>query len=117
MLDQLGIKLLIIASLAAVVVSLLLPARGSRASAIRKLSLLLFFCVAVIAVIFPQILSYVAEATGVGRGADLLLYGFVIVQVSHMMSSARKFREMERQQTELARRLAISEAGRVKGLD
>lgn len=117
MFDQLAIKVLIISSLVAVLASLLNPARGSRSSAIRKLALLLFFALAVLAVIFPQVLSSVAAAIGVGRGADLLLYGFVLVQVSHMLNSARKFRDIEKQQTEIARSFAISEARRRQGLD
>ena len=107
---QLPIKLLIIVILIAFAVVLVLPARGSRSSAIRRLVLLCTVFVAVLAVAFPSFLSDVAGFLGVGRGTDLLLYGFIVVLLGNMLSQSRYRRIQEQNVTELARREAIRTA-------
>ena len=93
-------------------VILLLPTGGARRSAIRRLTLLGLLALAVAAVIFPGIPSRIAEAAGVGRGSDLLLYGFIVVFLGSSVASAGRARLAERQITELARRIALNEADR-----
>lgn len=104
---QLPIKILLIAVLAAFALILILPTRGSRQSAIRRLALLALFAIAVFAVIVPDALSTVATMLGIGRGTDLLLYGFIVVLLGQMLTASRHYRAQERHITELARRQAL----------
>lgn len=91
-------------------VILLLPTGGARRSAIRRLTSLTLLTIAIISVIFPGLLSSIAHSAGVGRGTDLLLYGLIVVFIGSTAASAGRARLAERQITELARRIALSEA-------
>lgn len=65
---------------------------------------------AVVGVLFPNSLTWVANRLGVGRGADLLLY---IVTVSFMLISVVLFRrlaDLERRYVDLARTQALQDA-------
>lgn len=108
--DQLVIKLALIAFFLVFAVILLLPTGGARRSAIRRLTLLSLLSIAILAVIFPSIAGDLAKAAGVGRGTDLLLYGFIVVFLGSSMASAGRARLAERQITELARKIALMEA-------
>jgi hypothetical protein len=46
----------------------------------------------------------------VGRGTDLLLYGLIVVFIGNSILMQRRHRMIERQITDLARALAISQA-------
>ena len=46
---------------------------------------------------------------GIGRGADLILYGLVVAFFGFVVTTFRRFREMETRYTRLARRLALRE--------
>lgn len=107
---QLPIKLLLIAALSGLALVLVMPTRGSRQSAIRRLSLLALFVAAALAVVFPDALTTVASLLGVGRGTDLLLYGFIVVLLGQMLTTSRHYRAQERHITELARRQALDAA-------
>ena len=65
---------------------------------------------AVIAISLPRLTTQVANAVGVGRGADLLLYALVIAFLLNVHSSFRRKASLERQITRLARRVAIDAA-------
>lgn len=58
-------------------------------------------------VVFPNIVNDLAQSVGVGRGADLLLYAFIIVFIGQSLSNARKQRKQDAQLTELARKFAL----------
>ncbi|WP_431473770.1 DUF2304 domain-containing protein [Ornithinimicrobium sp. W1665] len=60
--------------------------------------------------LFPRLLTQVAQFLGVGRGADLLLYGLTVVFLGYVASSYRRMRQMEQQVTTLARELALRAA-------
>lgn len=107
---QLPIKILIIIVLVGFVGFLLLPSRGSRSSAIRSIILMFMAVFAVFAVVFPSLLSSIAGFLGVGRGTDLLLYGFIFVLIGQMLTTSRRRRSQELQITKLARREAIHTA-------
>jgi hypothetical protein len=65
---------------------------------------------AVVSVLFPGALTWVANRLGVGRGADLVLY---IVTVAFMLVSVVLFRRLsslERRYVTLARAQAIADA-------
>lgn len=80
---------------------------GARHLAIRRVLTLLFFVAAASSVFFPQAWTWVANLVGIGRGADLLLYAFVLVFLSYLVTTHRRFRQLEAQNTELARKLAL----------
>ncbi len=109
---QLGIKILLIAGVLAVALFILWPGRGARRLALRRLGTILVVLVAIGAIIFPQALAAVASWLGVGRGADLLLYGLVIVFAGWAFMSRVERRQMEAQITSLARAQALAGAPR-----
>lgn len=110
--SQLVIKVILIVVFAAFAVFLMLPGRGARHLAIRRLIMVLVLALTVLAVIFPTALNRVAHAVGVGRGADLLLYGLIVVFIGNALVQQRRTRHVERQITLIARRVAIAEAQR-----
>lgn len=81
---------------------------GAKQTAWRRLGILLFAVAAVLVVIFPGITTTVARFVGVGRGADLLLYGLVIVVLYNMLMQAKQRNAAERRLTKLAREVAIT---------
>lgn len=108
--SQLVIKVILIVVFAAFAVFLMLPGRGARHLAIRRLVMVLVLALTILAVVFPSAINAVAHAIGVGRGTDLLLYGLIVVFIGSALVQQRRSRQIERQITMLARRLAIAEA-------
>lgn len=108
--SQFLIKVILIVAFAAFAVFLMLPGRGARHLAIRRLLMVLVLALTVLAVIFPDALNGVAHAVGVGRGADLLLYGLIVVFLGNALVQQRRNRHIEQQLTRLTRRIAIAEA-------
>jgi hypothetical protein len=105
--DQLIIKLLLIGAFLVLTVVLLRPTGSARGQALKTIALVMLLVAAIIAVIFPQIINDIAVAVGVGRGADLLLYGLIVVFVANALTTARKRREQDKQITHLARQMAL----------
>ena len=67
-------------------------------------------------ILFPDIWNRAAPRVGIGRGADLVLYGLVVAFFSFTVTTYMRFREMETHYTRLARRIALDEAPRVSDL-
>lgn len=78
--------------------------------ALRRLAFGLFVVAAVLSVLFPQWLSWLANLVGVGRGTDLLLYALVVVFLVFVFTQHRRNVAIQRQLTLLARKLALLEA-------
>ncbi len=110
MLDQPLIKTILIAAIVIVTVMLTRSTSGARHQAVRRLMLIAFVLLAVVAVLFPPFLTQVAQTVGVGRGADLLLYGLTVTFLGYVAASYRRLRQMEMQVTTLARETALREA-------
>lgn len=72
--------------------------------------LVAFAVLAVAAVLFPDVPTWVARRLGVGRGADLVLYALVIAFLANIATSYRRMNDLQRKVTELTRQLAITEA-------
>jgi hypothetical protein len=83
---------------------------GARHQAIRRVLMLLFIIAAASSVFFPQAWTWAANIVGIGRGADLLLYLLVLIFVGFVATTYRRFRQIEREITELARQLALMNA-------
>ncbi|MDY6049387.1 MAG: DUF2304 domain-containing protein [Corynebacterium sp.] len=81
--------------------------KKARAKASVKLGFVIFLLACVVAIIFPELLTSVAHWVGVGRGADLLLYGLVFAFFFTTLSTWMRFREQELRYARLARRIAL----------
>jgi len=78
--------------------------------AIRRILFGLFVVVAILAVLFPQALTWVAQLVGVGRGADLLLYILSMMFLVFVYTQFRRNAEMQQKITRLARTITLLEA-------
>lgn len=65
--------------------------------------------------LFPQYTQCVANTVGVQRGNDLLLYLVALFCYFAGVATLRRFRQLERQITQLTRELAIAQAQKQDG--
>jgi hypothetical protein len=77
---------------------------------VRRVGGLVVVALGIIAVLWPDLTVYVANAVGVGRGTDLVLYVFVMVFLYSTAATAQRIHRLEHQVTLLTRELAISQA-------
>ncbi|WP_193105281.1 DUF2304 domain-containing protein [Brachybacterium sp. FME24] len=103
------IQLLLVAGIVAIIAWLFVK-RGAKQLAVRRLLIIAFSVFAVLTVLFPGVLSRVANLVGVGRGADLLLYATVLVLLGFLALQEARTKAAEKRTTYLARRLALDEA-------
>ncbi len=96
--------------LAIVVVAyfMLKPVKSASHLAMRRLLMMVFIAFAIVAILFPRILSWMAFALNIGRGTDLLLYGLTVVFFSSVVTAYRRDTVTERKLTRLARTIALS---------
>ena len=114
---QLIIKIALIAVLAIVGLLLVVPGRGARGQAIQRLSLLLALFLGVLAVIFPDATTSVANFLGIGRGVDLLFYASIVAAIGYVVTTTLRLRKADRDFTLLARKVALLEANLREGHD
>jgi small membrane protein len=97
----------------AVVLAVLLSLRSRaslRGQARRKIVAALTIVAGVVAVLVPETLQALADAVGVGRGTDLLLYTLGIVTIYLVGSTSARFREQEAKLARLSRQVALADA-------
>lgn len=58
-------------------------------------------------VLFPEASNVVANSVGIGRGADLVFYLFIIFSLFHFATSASRIRLLERKLTQLVQDRAL----------
>jgi hypothetical protein len=104
------IQLILLAAIVGVALTLNRSTADARHQAIRRILLMLFVAGAAASVLFPQILTRIANLIGVGRGADLLLYALVIAFLSFMATSFRRMNQLQSRITVLARALTLAQA-------
>lgn len=104
------IQALLIIGILVLMFMLMNKRQGARPRALRSIAYLLILMMAIMAVIFPQWLTWVAQLVGVGRGADLLLYALVLMFFNHLIGARSHNAKQSQRFTELARHVAISEA-------
>jgi small membrane protein len=104
------IQVILIAATLGLVVLLLQRRATARTRAWKRLILVALAVTAVVSILNPELTTRVANFVGVGRGTDLLLYILIAVFLYVVVGFYLKFRDVERQVTVLARRLAIDEA-------
>lgn len=88
----------------------LLAGRGQRTQAVRRLGMLAFAAFAVLSILLPNVWTRLAHLVGIGRGTDLILYALVVAFFGFVVTSFRRFRDLETRYTKLARRIALDEA-------
>lgn len=102
-------------SLAIAMIALLLVreavdiARGRRPYRFRLLRASMWFS-AGIAIAFPNLIQVVAGFLGIGRGADVVLYSFVLAFLATAFFLYAQLLRQQQQITQLVRHLAIREA-------
>lgn len=104
------IKWLLVPALFGAVVFSLRARASLRGQARRKVLALLTVVAGVVAVLFPSLLQDLADAVGVTRGTDLMLYGLALVIIYLVGSTSVRFREQESRLVRLARQVALAEA-------
>lgn len=75
-----------------------------------RLLYILMVIVALPLVLFPDASNVLAHAVGIGRGADLVFYLFIIFSLFHFATSASRIRQLERQLTKMVQDRALSGA-------
>jgi hypothetical protein len=76
----------------------------------KKILLIFFTISAIIAVFFPDITNKIANAVGIGRGADLLLYVLTMAFIFEQVNRYIKQKDEQKRQVTLARQIALLEA-------
>lgn len=104
------IQILLIAAALGVLVLLLRSRASARTRAWKKLIVIALTAVAMASILRPGLTQKAADVLGVGRGTDLLLYLLTAVFLYVAMGFYLRFRDVERQLTVLARRIALDEA-------
>ena len=105
-----AIKMLLVAAFVAMVAYFVRSARSVRASAAMRILFALFVLTAFAAILYPNELTVIANALGVGRGADLLVYATVAGLVFSLLIIYKKFKDAEEKIAELARHVALLES-------
>lgn len=108
--------LLILGIIAAAILSIRFL-RGERSLAIKRIMALVAAFAAILAILFPSILTKVANFFGIGRGADLLLYVFIIGALLFAVATVRAKARSDARVTQLARSVALMEARLIERQD
>lgn len=95
------------------IVSCLIPALllryGGKTSgrASYRVGFILFICLFLIAVALPNLTTRAANAIGVGRGTDLVVYMTTFALICFSLVLIIKFERLQREITQLVRRIAL----------
>lgn len=73
-----------------------------------RLILLFITASGILLVIYPDLATWIANLFGIGRGADLLLYLFVVLGLFFAVTITSEIKRLQRQVTELVRFIALS---------
>lgn len=103
------IKFLLVPAVVLAVVFSLRSRASLRGQARRKIFAGLTVVAGVLAVLFPNLLQWLADFVGVDRGTDLLLYLLAVVIIYLVGSTSVRFREQESRLVRLSREVALAE--------
>jgi len=104
------IKVLLLGALAAATYTLMHGRRTALTLLVRRAIALVVIVLGAVAVLFPGLVTQVANAVGVGRGTDLLLYLLCVTFLFTTIGLHMRLAAMHDRFVELSRRLALSEA-------
>lgn len=111
------IQLLLIAAIVTLGIVVMRKTGADSHLALRRIFMMLFVLAAILSVLFPQWLTWVATLIGVGRGTDLLLYALVVIFLVFVYTQYRRNTVLQRQLTLLARKIALVEAQQVEATE
>lgn len=77
--------------------------------AVSRLLFVVFLTIGLVAVFIPETMNQLARLVGVGRGADFVLYLFVVVFVFDKISSFYTQQKTNQRIDKLARKIALSD--------
>lgn len=103
-------QLILIVALLGIAVYLVRSSPSPRHLAIRRLLVLLALAGGVVVVLWPGLLSWLAELVGIGRGADLLFYLAIVAGLIYVVNEYKRSVQLTRANTQLAREIALTEA-------
>jgi len=98
------IQLILIVGLLAILLSYF---RWFRSAVMDKLLVAVILAIGIFMVVFPDLTNKLAVALGVGRGADLVFYIFIVAFCYLILMLYAKVRKLEQQLAEIARRQAL----------
>ncbi|MGB8192034.1 MAG: DUF2304 domain-containing protein [Chitinophagaceae bacterium] len=98
------IQLILIVGLLAILISYF---RWFRSAVMDKLLIAVILAAGIVLVVFPDLTSRLAVALGVGRGADLVFYLFIVAFCYLILLVYAKIKKLERQLAELSRKQAL----------
>jgi len=108
------IQIILITAVILIGLNFLRSRHATKTKAYKKLLLILLIPCAIVVIIFPDISTTIANFVGVSRGADLLLYGLLVVIVFQFFNNYVKDKEDMRQRAIMVRKIAILEANQKK---
>jgi hypothetical protein len=108
------IRAILIAGVIVLLVWFLHQRTTTRGQAWSKLATLFLLLFAVCTIAWPRIIDRLAHAVGVGRGADLLLYGLTLAFLANLLTNYMHHQDESAQMVRLTRKIAILDAGRDK---
>ncbi|HYE53957.1 MAG TPA: DUF2304 domain-containing protein [Chitinophagaceae bacterium] len=97
-------QLILIVGLLAILVSYF---RWFRSAVMDKLLVAVILAAGIFMVVFPDLTNRLAATLGVGRGADLVFYLFIVGFCYLILMLYAKIRKLEQQLAELARKQAL----------
>lgn len=104
------IQFLLIAAVLLLLVFFLRNHGTSRTRAGAKIGFVLFLVFGIVAVLYPDATTVLANAIGVGRGTDLVTYALVVAFAFAMINTYLRFHDWELRQARLARAIALRDA-------
>lgn len=107
-----GIKVILIASVIGIAVYLVRGRSSSHHLAIRRLLGLALAGSWIVAVLSPDLVTWVAHRVGVGRGTDLLLYALVVCFALVTVAQHQRIQSLDQRITTLTRAVALDSATR-----
>lgn len=101
------IKILLISGIIGVVIFAVRGGSAGVSLAARRICGVIFTAVAAISILFPQIVTWLANQVNVKRGTDLVLYVLVVVFLYVTIGLHQKIHRLETRLTELTRAVAL----------
>jgi len=108
---MLNIKVILLIPLLLLII-FYLPKLGNRT--FYRLTLIGISLVGILFVLFPSLTDKLAHFVGVGRGADLVTYLFIVFFFLAGITLYSKIRKLEADQTEIVRKIAVLRAEELK---
>lgn len=104
---MIGIKIILFIPLLAL---LFLVLKSFKNHALSRLVMIGILLIGILFVLYPSLSNQLAHLVGVGRGADLVIYLFIIFSFIFGIYLYAKFRKLKEEQAELIKKIAVENA-------